>query len=141
MDQDHAEALREIVMATCRTKQDRITLVKCTKMLLDGRVAFCDSLIKYSSTDPMAGAIGERDEEDGCQTLGKLAPIRMSDFTEVPVVLDLCREHVRGSVILDIGCSKGTTTRKLVSMGAAKAVGVDAWQSAVDAANAHPCRQ
>jgi len=54
MDQDHAAALREIVVSCCRTKANRHTSVQCTKKLLDARVAFYDSLVGYSSLVPVA---------------------------------------------------------------------------------------
>eukprot|EP00970_Alexandrium_tamarense_P002445 scaffold353_cov201-Alexandrium_tamarense.AAC.21 len=38
MDEDHAESLREIIISSCRTKTERITLERCTEKLLDARV-------------------------------------------------------------------------------------------------------
>lgn len=40
MDEDHAESLREIIISSCRTKTERITLERCTENLLDARVSF-----------------------------------------------------------------------------------------------------
>ena len=62
----------------------------------------------------------------------------MSDFTGRPVVIEMCKDHVRGSMVLDVGCGAGHLARLLVAQGAAKIVGVDINVTMVEAANSHP---
>jgi len=134
MDQDHAMALREIIIANCRTKADRLMLVKCTSMILDGRVAFYDSLIKYSSQ------LETNNFTYNDQTTKKWSrskPNYMNDFMEQPNVVKMCKEHVKGSTILDVGCGEGYVARKLVSMGATKIVGVDISKDRINVASTH----
>jgi len=134
MDQDHAEALREIIIENCLTKADRLTLANCTKMLLEARVSFYDNLIKYSSLDPMA-----RQQASDAISYDAEAekPNCMSDFTARPVVFEMCKDHVKGSSVLDVGCGEGYVARKLVNQGAIKIVGVDINIAMVETANSH----
>ena len=120
MDQDHAMALRGIIIANCRTKADRLIFLQCTNMLLDGRVAFYDSLIKYSSLDPMMTRETSTIYDDQANKWTRSKPICMSDFTGRPIVFEMCKDHVRGSTILDVGCGEGYVARRLVGMGATK---------------------
>ena len=141
MDQDHAAALREIIITNCRTKADRLTLVKCTKMMLDGRVAFYDSFIKYTSLDPMdceRTSFGTMYDDGSAQKWSRSKPVCLSDFTGRPVVFEMCEGHVRGSTILDVGCGEGYVARCLVAKGATKIVGIDISSGMVEAANSHP---
>jgi SAM-dependent methyltransferase len=135
MDQDHARALREIIVENCRTKADRLVLAQCTKMMLDARVTFCDLLIRYTSLDPMSGGLGSKDE---IAVHSESHPVCISDFTGRPVVIEMCQDHVQGSMILDVGCGTGHLARSFVSQGAAKIVGVDINGTNVEAANSHP---
>ncbi len=142
MDQDHAVALREIVVASCRSRADRRTLVECTSMLLDGRVAFYDALLEYSSGNVAATRDGGKNgaiRNDGATKKWiSSAPGRLGDFAGRPSVLKMCQGHIRGSTVLDVGCGEGGVARWLAGMGAAKVVGVDVCKSAVEAAGAHP---
>jgi SAM-dependent methyltransferase len=135
MDQDHAQALREIITENCMTKANRLVLAQCTKMMLDARVAFYDFLITYTSLDPISRGLGSNDE---ITIHRKSNPVCMSDFTGRPVVIEMCKDHVRGSMVLDVGCGAGHLARLLVAQGAAKIVGVDINVTMVEAANSHP---
>jgi SAM-dependent methyltransferase len=143
MDQDHAQALREIIVENCRTKAARVVLAQCAKMLLDARVTFYDLLIRYTSLDPMSRGLDrvESDVPSVHDEIGMLKepyPVCMSDFTGRPVVFEMCKAHVRGSTVLDVGCGAGQVARQLVEQGATKIVGVDISRTMVVAANLHP---
>lgn len=140
MDKDHAMALREIIVANCRTKADRLTLVQCTERILDARVTFYDSLIKYSSLDPMTRETSTI-YDDEAKKWSRSKPVSMGDFTGRPIVFEMCKDHVRGSTILDVGCGEGYVARKMVEMGATKIVGVDLSSGMIDAASSHPAKR
>mmetsp|Transcript_52 Transcript_52/g.67 ORF Transcript_52/g.67 Transcript_52/m.67 type:complete len:1119 (+) Transcript_52:229-3585(+) len=129
MDKDHADALREIIVDNCRTKAERLVLVKCTRLLLDARVNFYDSVLKYGSemSEPMFNI----------NTVDKCC---FSDIASRANVLDMCRDHIEGSVVLDVGCGAGHLSRELLNIGATKTVGVDISSAMIDAANAHPAK-
>jgi SAM-dependent methyltransferase len=124
MDKDHANALREIIVANCRTKADRLVLMKCTVLLLEARVSFYDSLLKFTSE------ISEVVDFSQC----------ISEITSQSNVLDMCRYHIRGSTVLDVGCGAGYLSRELLHRGATKTVGVDISSVMISAANAHPAK-
>lgn len=65
----------------------------------------------------------------------------MGDFTGRPIVFEMCKDHVRGSTILDVGCGEGYVARKMVEMGATKIVGVDLSSGMIDAASSHPAKR
>jgi len=128
LSQDHADALREIIVANCRTKAERSVLVKCTQLLLDARVSFYDSLLKYASFD--TAGFSDKDRSALC----------LADTTCHPIVLDMCRDRISGSTVLDLGSGDGRLSRQLLSEGATKTVGVDMNTAMIETANAHPSK-
>ena len=130
MDKDHADALREIIVANCRTKAERLVLVKCTRLLLDARVSFYDSVLKYGSE--MSEPVFDINTADSRS---------FSDTASHAKVLDMCSDHIEGSTtVLDVGCGAGHLSRELLSKGARKTVGVDLNCAMIDAANSHPAK-
>ena len=107
MDQDHATALREIIIENCRTKADRSTLVQCTKMLLDARVSFYDCLIKHASLDPMSHDTSTIYNTEVKKWI-RSEPMSLCDFTGRRIVFNMCEDHVKGSTILDVAVARAT---------------------------------
>lgn len=111
-------------------------------MLLDARVAFYDSLIKYTCLDPMSRQMmsGELRTTNAYDAEASKSDC-MSDFTARPIVFDMCKEHVKGATVLDVGCGEGYVARELVDMGASKIVGIDINSDMVKAASSHPAKK
>lgn len=126
MDKDHANALREIIVANCRTKAERLVLRKCTFLLLEARVSFYDSLLKYASD--MSAVFAVQGTDHRCFT----------DVKSRSNVVNMCKDHIRGSTVLDVGCGGGYICRELLALGATKTVGIDISSFMINAANAHP---
>ncbi len=127
MDKDHADALREIIVANCRTKAERLVLVKCTRLLLDARVSFYDSVLKYGSemSEPVFGVNAANHR---C----------FSDIASRSNVLEMCSDYIKGATVLDVGCGNGHISRELLRRGATKTVGIDASSAMIEAASEHP---
>ena len=127
MDKYHADALREIIISNCRTKAERVVLVKCTHLLLDARVSFYDAILKYTSEmDSPAFAVKAAHQ------------LCVADYISQSKVLKMCGHHIEGSTVLDVGCGSGQLSRELLTRGASKSVGVDISRDMIDSANAHP---
>ncbi|KAK1737226.1 methyltransferase domain-containing protein [Skeletonema marinoi] len=124
MDKDHADSLREIIIANCRTKAERLVLVKCTRLLLEARVSFYDSVLKYGSemSEPVFDVHAT---DQRC----------FSDIASRSNILHMCRDHIKGATVLDVGCGTGHLSRELLNRGATKTVGVDISSDMIEAAN------
>ena len=139
MDSDHAESMRDIILAHCKTAEDRIEFVKCTEKVLNARVSFYDKL----------GALNNRESvhlqasklyDNQASKWSREKPRIMSDFTGRPVVYNLISEHVKGASVLDVGCGEGFVSRNMTKMGAAKVVGIDVSPGMIDRAISHPSK-
>lgn len=127
MDKDHADALREIVVANCRTKAERLVLVKCTRLLLDARVSFYDAVLKYGS-EMSELVFGDNASNHRC----------FSDIASRSSLLEMCSDHIKGATVLDVGCADGHISRELLLRGATKTVGIDINSAMIEAASEHP---
>lgn len=132
MDKDHADALREIVVANCRTKAERLVLVKCTRLLLDARVSFYDAVLKYGSE--MSEPVFDDD------ALNASNHRYLSDIASRSNLLKMCSDHIKGATVLDVGCAYGHISRELLLRGATKTVGIDIDSAMIEAASEHPGR-
>ena len=105
-------------------------------------MAFYDSLIKYTCLDPMSRQMmsGELRTTNAYDAEASKSDC-MSDFTARPIVFDMCKEHVKGATVLDVGCGEGYVARELVDMGASKIVGIDINSDMVKAASSHPAKK
>ena len=129
MDKDHADALREIIVENCRTKAERVVLVKCTRLILDARVSFYDAVLRYTSEADSGFAVNLTHHR--CVT----------DNISLSKVLKMCGDHIVGSTVLDVGCGSGHLSRELLHRGATKSVGVDISCDMIDSANTHPAKK
>ena len=138
MDDGHAKKLREIVMDSCNTMEERVALLKNTEKILNARVKFYDALRAWSSFRQSmlsTNALSTKDfynkqATEWCRFL----PKTLSDFACLPIVFDMCKNHVKNSSIIDLGCGEGYAGRRLKSMGAYKVVGVDVSDEMIECA-------
>jgi len=133
MDDGHAKKLREIVMDSCNTLEERVALLKNTEKILNARVKFYDALRAQSNFHESVISTKDfynKQAKEWCRSHPKM----LSDFACLPVVFDMCKNHVKNSTIIDVGCGEGYTGRCLKSMGAYKVVGVDVSDKMVECA-------
>lgn len=141
IDKDHAECLRNIIIENCVTKKDRLILAQCSVKILDARVSFYDSLIKYNSSLETTTAMTSTIYNNQANKWSRSEPVCLSDFTGRPVVFEMCKDHVKSSMVLDVGCGEGYVSRKLIEMGAMKIVAIDISSGMIQAANTHPLKE
>lgn len=124
MDDGHAKKLREIVVDNCNTIEERISLFKNADMILRARVKFYDAM-RVQCDFRESGSSARDFYNKQAKFWRRDKPHVLGDFTSNPAVFDMCREHVKGSTVIDVGCGEGYIGRRLKSMGARKLIGVD----------------
>ncbi len=136
MDHGHAEKLRTIVIDNCKTKSDRIRLVKNTDKILSARVKFYDALRAQSDFQESSCSSSKFYDAQVDQWV-RFHPKTLGDFTCRPAVFGMCEGLLEGATVLDVGCGEGYVSRNLKAMGAEKIVGVDISEGMIEAAKRH----
>lgn len=133
MDDNHAKNLREIVVDNCNTIEERIKMFKNADKILRARVRFYDAMrVQYDFSDTVSTVKAFYDKQ--ANSWSRDTPSFLEDFTSIPAVFDMCKEHVKGSTIIDVGCGEGYAMRRMKSMGARKLIGVDVSERMIELA-------
>lgn len=133
MDHDHADKLREIVVDTCNTMEERICIVRNTERVLTARVKFYELLRDQCDFRESGSSMKDYYNEQAL-ACSSFVPESLCDRTCNPTLFDMCVQHTKGSTIIDVGCGEGYVGRHLKSMGAKKLIGVDVSDKMVDLA-------
>ena len=150
IDQSHALQMREVVKFYANKYENRLEMVKTVYKVMNTRQKLYSNLIhciskkkeeksqqqqlSASSSSSSSSILQQNNHLKLSSTIlynnqssnwVRKAATCLSDFTGRPVVFNMCEDHIYQAYVLDVGCGEGYCARKLMSMGAKYAVGVD----------------
>lgn len=144
IDQTHAAQMREVVKFYANKYENRLEMLKTVYKVMNARHKLYSNLIhcisrkkEEKSQQQQLSASSSSLQQNNLKLSSTIlynnqssnwvrtAATCLSDFTGRPVVFNMCEDHINQAYVLDVGCGEGYCTRKLMSMGAKYAVGVD----------------